>query len=82
MPRSNLAHIMADAWADSMRTSPDPMRGDWLAETLGWVPRRTYRQWIDACEINVYGEVIPRIERVKRHLLMLGPTRLDPSRLR
>lgn len=81
MARHNLSEIIAAAWEHTLKTSPDPMRNDWLAEHLGVIPRTTYRERLDKREINMYGEIIPRIERVRRHLRALGSLRLNPARL-
>lgn len=82
MANTNFASTIMAAWDEAWSTSPDPFRDNYLGEMLGMTPRRSYREHLDQREINVYGNVIPRIERVKRHILLLGDPHLSPERLR
>jgi hypothetical protein len=81
MAHPGLGVVVAAAWEEALETSPDPWRGDGLFDLLTG-RHRLYRDRLDAREVNFRGAVIPRIERVRRHLRALGPIRLDPRRLR
>lgn len=80
MSRANMGLVVAAAWEDALLTSPDPWHGEaWVDLFAG--RRRSYRERLDRREVNYRREVIPRIERVRRHLRQLGNVRLDPERL-
>jgi hypothetical protein len=73
------AQLVADTWEWTLRTSPDPFRGDnFFNEPFG-LPRKTYREVLDEQPINYYGELIPRIETVRRNLLRLGRAKVRPT---
>lgn len=84
MARANLSQLVADTWDEELREGPDPFRtsGEWLFERLGGTPRLSYRARLDRPVVNVYGDTVRRIVTVRRNLRALGPTRLDPARLR
>ena len=76
---ANLASIIAEAWDHVQLTMPDPWRRH-VAEFFGG-PKRSYRELLDEPEINFLGQIIPRIERVKRNIRRLGDPHLPPSRI-
>jgi hypothetical protein len=73
------AETVAAAWEHALRTSPDPLRAPSYLFSDDPV---LYRERLTEREVNYLGEVIPRIERVRRNLRRLGSVRLDPGRLR
>lgn len=71
MALANLSAIVADVWEQTLRTSEDPFRSDIALEVFGRA-RRTYRERLDRRIINLYGEEVPRIEIVRKHIRQLG----------
>ena len=55
-----LTEMVGSLWLKAMETMPAPRW--WFFSTM------TYRERLDAQEINYWGKPIPRIERVRRNL--------------
>lgn len=74
----SLASMVADAWDQTLRESPDPFtEASW---GYGWfgTPKRTYRERLDRQRRNVYGDLIPRIATVRRNLALFRKPRRVP----
>lgn len=67
-----LASVVSGVWEEALRASPDP----WETDVFG--PRRTYRERLDRPRFNMYGQLIPRIVAVRRHINLLGKPRRPP----
>lgn len=81
MKIANLGQIVADAFEHVLQTTEDPFRSFSFYDL--WTGHHTpYRAYLDRQIVNGFGNVVPRIETVKNNLRRLGPTRLDPRRLR
>lgn len=74
----NISDIVAAAWDQMMRESPDPFRNHWFDEQFAGAPRTTYRERLDRLPVNVYGDLIPRIVTVRRNLRALSKPRRPP----
>lgn len=74
----SLAEVMAAAWDEALRDTPDPWRD---VDTWSWRlggPRLTYRACLDRPRRNHAGAVIPRITIVRGNLRRLGTPRRPP----
>lgn len=80
MANPNLGDIIAKAWDQELRTSPDPFDTDAFNGMFG-LPYRTYQQRLDRQRRNSYGDLIPRIDTVRRNLRLLNDPHLPASRL-
>lgn len=67
----NLADVVADAWDQVLRETPDSFTSDALKELLG-APMSSYRARLDRQPRNFRGDLIPRIVTVRRNLRRLG----------
>lgn len=68
----NISSLVAAAWEQALRESPNPLDTDVFG------PRRTYRERLDLLPRNVYGELIPRIVTVRGNIRRLGKPRRAP----
>lgn len=84
MARS-LGQMVSDTWTDVWETVPCsqfdlPAPGS-LASFLG-MRTYNYRERLDGTRFNYRGIAISRMTIVRNNLARLGPTRLNPARLR
>lgn len=73
----SVSGAVAAAWETALREMPNPWDCDLLNEFFGH-PRTTYRERLDRQPRNAFGELIPRIATVRRHLRQLGKPRQSP----
>lgn len=73
---ANISQYVVDAYAEALRIMPFDVL-DFLYPYRG-----SYRQRLDRVRTNWAGQPISRRDVVRHNLFRLGPTRLDPLRLR
>lgn len=78
----NLGRIVAEVWEETLRESPNPFDTCGIFNVILGLPVLSYRERLDRQPYNIFGNLIPRIVTVRRHLRQLGNIRLDPARLR
>lgn len=64
MANPHLSQIIAAAWEEQLRETPDPFNNP----DLFGGPRLTYRERLDQQPINCFGQLIPRIVTVRRNI--------------
>lgn len=69
---SNLSWLVASAWDEVVRESPDPFVMDPLFNEALGLPRMTYRDRLTRPRFNMRGEVIRQIVLVRANLRLLG----------